>query len=97
MTGSVSGLNASRSAIGREIARLRALEDPEIVERNVPEDLFGHAEVLGEHVGRRMRDPVRHEQRIALGLPAVVEGEDELGAIGAEALQRVRQAGREKP
>ena len=61
------------------------------------EDLLGHAEVLGQHVGRCMRDPVGHEQRVALGLLAVVEGEDELGALGTEALQRVRQAGREEP
>ena len=90
-------LNASRSPVGRQVPRLFSLENPEIVERNVAERLFGHAEVLGQHVGRRMRDPVGQEQRVAFGLLAAVEGEDELAAVGAEALQRVRPAGREIP
>jgi hypothetical protein len=69
-------LDAGRSAIGRQNPRFLALENPEIVEWNILEKLCG----------RRMGDPVRNEQCITLGLAAVVEGEDELGALGTKAL-----------
>ena len=36
-------------------------------------------------------------QGVELGRGAVVEGQHELGPVGPEALQRVRQAGREVP
>ena len=44
-----------------------------------------------------MRHPLGQQQRVELRRLAVVEAEDELAAVLADALQRVRQPGREIP
>ncbi len=44
-----------------------------------------------------MREPVGDEERAVLGEAAAVEDEQELAAVGIEALDGVRDAGREEP
>ena len=55
--------------------RLIALVDPLVVQRNVLERLHRHAEILGQHLWRGMRDPVGDQQRVEFGGVAVVESE----------------------
>ena len=69
----------------------------------------GAIEVLRDDALRRVREPVREQQRVVLVERAVVEDEQELGALGvlavvrvlavlwAERLNRVRHAFREVP
>lgn len=56
-----------------------------------------HAEVLRKHRLGRARNPIGEQECRVLGEVAVVEDEEELGAIGTEALQRVRVARWEVP
>ena len=74
-----------------------ALEDPAVVQRDVGEGFGRDAEVQRQDVGRGVGQPVGGRQGVELGRGAVVEGQHELGPVGPEALQRVRQAGREVP
>ena len=78
-------------------ARDLALEDPAIVQRDVGEGFGRDAEVHGQDIGRGVRQPVGGRQGVELGAGPVVERQHELGPVGAQALQRVRQAGREVP
>jgi hypothetical protein len=77
--------------------RAGALEDPEILQRNLGERLGRNAKILGEHLGRRMGEPVRHQQRIELAGIAVVKADHKFAAVRAEALQRMRLACRKIP
>ena len=56
-----------------------------------------HAEVLGQHFRRRVHHPVAEQEGVVLAEGAVVEHQEELAAVRAEALDGVRQAGREVP
>ena len=56
-----------------------------------------HAEVLGQHLGWNVLQPVAEEEGVVLVEIAVVEHQQELGAVGAEALDRMGNAGREIP
>src|SRR5882672_4796926 len=86
-----------RGAIRRQITGQLALEDPEILQRDLRERLGRNAKILGKHFGRRMREPVRHQQRIELAGVAIVEADHEFATIRAETLQRVRLASRKIP
>ena len=88
---------ADRGAVRCQIAGQGTLEDPEILQRNPGERLGRNAKILGQHFGRRMGEPVRHQQRIELAGIAVVEADHKFAAVRAETLQRMRLAGREIP
>jgi hypothetical protein len=62
------------------------------VQRNFRKRIGGNGEVLRQDLRRRVGEPVRQEQGIELRRLSVVEREDELAAVRAEPLQRVRQA-----
>lgn len=79
-------------AISGEGAGHLALEDPEIVQRNVREGIGRDAEVLCQNFRRRMYEPIRDKQRIEFVGMAVVEADHELAAVGPESLQRMRRA-----
>jgi hypothetical protein len=59
--------------------------------------LGGHAEILGEHVRRRMGDPVGDAERSELGEIAIVEDKDEQAILRSEPLDRVTEPAREIP
>ncbi len=85
-------------AVALQRRRHLAGEDVELVRvGHVGEACRRHAEVLGQHLGRRMHEPVAEEERVVLAEGAVVEDQQELAAVGTEALDRVRQARREIP
>jgi hypothetical protein len=73
------------------------LEDIKLVERNFGEGFSRNAEILGQYFRRRMRKPIRDEERVIFRGLAVVETQEELAPIWSEPLQRMRQAGREVP
>ncbi len=83
--------------VGRERARHLTLEDVEVVQGDVFEGVGRHPEVERQDIGRRVREPLVEQQRVVFGRAAVVEAQDELGAVLADALQGVRQAGGEIP
>jgi hypothetical protein len=83
---------ADRRAIRRQIARQGTLKDPEIMQRDLGERLGRHAEILGKHLGRRMGEPVRQQQRVELAGVTVVKADHEFAAVRAETLQRMRLA-----
>jgi hypothetical protein len=56
-----------------------------------------HAEVLGKNSFGRVANPVGEEEGRVFGEIAVVEDEEELGAVGAETLERVGMARWEVP
>jgi hypothetical protein len=58
---------AVRDLVRLEITRFVTGEDPQVLQWNVVEYLLGHPGILRQHVGRRVREPVRQEQRVALG------------------------------
>src|SRR2546430_5435981 len=85
------------SSIRRQIAGHLSLEDPAILQRDSRESLSRYGKILGEHLGRRMGEPVGHEQRVKLAGVTVVEADHEFAAVRAEALQRMRLTRREIP
>src|SRR6202023_3364467 len=90
-------LSAHGLAVRGEISGRLALEDIEVTQRDVLERLDRDTEVLSENIRRRMREPFRHQESGELGGLAFVETDNKLAAVGAEALQRMRQTGREIP
>jgi hypothetical protein len=56
--------------------------------------VLGHTEVLGQQRLGRMAKPVRNAERAELGEVAVVEDQNEMDRIGAEALDGVCVAAR---
>ena len=56
-----------------------------------------HAEILGQHLGRRVLEPVAEQEGVVLVEVAVVEHQQELAAVGTEALDRMRDAGGKIP
>ena len=52
---------ADDSAVRFQVARQRALEDPEILQRNLGECLGRNAKILGKDLGGRMGEPIRHQ------------------------------------
>src|SRR5215510_7802485 len=88
---------ADRSTVRCQIAGQGTLEDPEVLQRDLGECLGGNAKILGEHLGRRMSEPVRYQQRIELAGVAVVEADHKFAAVRAETLERMRLACREIP
>ena len=51
-----------------------------------------HAEILGQHLGRRVLEPVAEQERVVLVEVAIVEDQQEFAAVGAEPLDRMRNA-----
>src|SRR5258705_3767230 len=80
-----------------QIAGQLALEDVEVGKRDILERVDGNAEILGEDIRRRMREPFRYQQGGELGGLAFIETDNEFAAVRAEPLQRMRQAGGEIP
>ena len=56
-----------------------------------------HAEVLGQHLGRHVLEPVGDQEGVVFGEAAVVEHQQEFAAVRIEPLDRVRNARREVP
>lgn len=67
------------------------------MQRDILEALGWHCEVHGKNFRRCVCHPFVDEQRVVFRRVAVVEAEDELAAVLADTLQRVRQAGGEVP
>ena len=64
-----------RRLVGGERPRQLALEDVELVQRDLGEGLRGYPEILGQDVGRRMRHPIGDQKGVVLALLAIIEGE----------------------
>jgi hypothetical protein len=56
-----------------------------------------NAEILSQDIGLGVREKISHQKCAELGCVAAIEGDDEFGAVGTQALQRMRIARREKP
>ena len=83
-------LGRTGDLVGADRARHRSGKDVKLARiGNVVEHGSRHAEVLGEHVRWRVLEPVAEEEGIVLVELAVVEHQQELGAIRAETLDRV--------
>jgi hypothetical protein len=67
------------------------------VQRCFRKRLGWNTKILRQEIRWRVSNPIRHQERIELRCVAVIEGEYELGAVGTQALQRVRITGREIP
>ena len=91
------GIPGDGRAVCGQIAGHGALEDPEIVQRDLCEGFGRHTEVLGQHFGRRVGEPVRHQQRIEFAGVAVVEADHEFAAVRAKSLQGMRRTRRKVP
>jgi hypothetical protein len=88
---------AGEAIIG-ERPRHRQREDVEFARvRRVAEVRRRHAEILAQHVGRHVLEPVAEQEGVVLGEAAVVEHQQELAAVGIETLDRVRNAARKIP
>ena len=84
--------------VGIERPRKRRREDVELARvGHVGEGGSVHAEILGQHVGRHVLDPVTEQEGVVLVEIAVVEHQQKLGAVGTQALNRMRDAWREIP
>src|ERR1700690_1956714 len=88
---------ADGGAVRGQIAGQLSLEDPEVLQRYLGESLGRNAKILGEHLGRFMSEPVRHQERIELACIAGVAADHELTTLRAEPLRGMRQARREIP
>ena len=84
--------------VGIERSRQRRREDVELARvGHVGEGRSLHAEILRQHVGRHVLDPVAEQEGVVLVEIAVVEHQQKLGAVGTETLDRMRDARREIP
>ncbi len=91
-------LGAAANSVRRESARNRSREDVQLIGvRYLTERGSRNAEVLAEHLGRGVLEPVAEQERIVLVERSVVEHEQELAAVGPQALDGVRNARREVP
>ena len=73
-------------------------EDIELARiRHVSEGRAGNAEILGQHLVRRVLEPVAQQESIVFVEIAVVEHQQEFAAVRIEALDRMRNAGRKIP
>jgi hypothetical protein len=61
------------------------------------ENVCRHAEVLAQHVVRHVLEPVAQQKGVVLVEVAIVEDQQKFAAVGAEALDRMRNARREIP
>src|ERR1700730_12259886 len=96
MGGNAPGL-AYCCSVRCQVARQLALEDPEILQRYLGESLGRNAKIFGEHLGRRMGEPVGHQQRIEFAGVAVIKADHKFATVRAETLQRMRLACRKIP
>jgi hypothetical protein len=90
--------SCARDLVGAKRSRHWGREDIELAGvGRVAERRGRRAEILGQHVVRRMLEPVADQERVVLIEVAVIEHQKEFGAIGIKALDRVRNARREIP
>ena len=73
--------------VGSERSRQLALEDVPIVQWYFRERIGWDAEILGQDIGWGVREKISHQKRSELGCLAAIEGDDEFGAVGTQALQ----------
>ena len=77
--------------------RQGSFEDIQLLLRHGVEYRGGPAKVLHQHLARGVTQPVCQQERAVLAEITVVEYEQELGALGFQALDAVGNAGREEP
>ena len=88
----------ARDLVAAERPRNRSGEDVALAGvGRVAERRGRHAEVLGQHVVRRVLEPVADQEGVVFVEVAVVEHQQELAAVRPEALDRMRNARREIP
>ena len=92
-----SGIDRSRRGIGGKRRRHRSLGDVDLAFREIREGRCRHSEVLRQHLGRRVPDPIADAEGAELGEITVVEHQHEQAVLGADALDRVTEAAREIP
>ena len=63
----------------------------------MPEGRAGDAEILGQHLVGRVLEPVADQERVVLVEVAIVEHQKEFATVRTEALDGMRNAGREIP
>ena len=95
--GERSGIDRSRRGIGGKRRRHRSLGDVDLAFREIREGRCRHSEVLRQHLGRRVPDPIADAEGAELGEITVVEHQHEQAVLGADALDRVTEAAREVP
>ena len=88
----------ARDLVGIERSRKRRGKDVKFARvGHVGEGGSVCAEILGQHIGRHVPDPVAEQESVVLVEIAVVEHQQKLGAVGSETLDRMRDARREIP
>ena len=83
--------------IGGKRRRHRSLGDVDLALGKIREGRRRHAEILRQHLGRRVADPIADAERAELRKVAVVEHQHEQAVLGADALDRVAEPAREIP
>ena len=87
----------ARDVLRRDVGRRgRAVEDVQLLERDVGKVADVGLEVLGQDLLGAVREQLAQQLRVVVRKVALVENEDEFGAL-VERLDAVRHAGGEKP
>src|SRR5256885_14888248 len=98
MTEAIGNLARTRNLVGGERPRHWRGENVELARiGDLCECCSRYAEVFGKHLGRRVLEPVAEQERVILVEIAVVEHQQELGAVRTETLDRMGNAGGEAP
>lgn len=92
-SGSLGGL----SLLGAEGTGKAGLENEKLLLGNFVEGCWRDVEVLGEDFFGSMGEKISQQEGVGLIEISVVEDEKESATIGSEALNGVRNSGREKP
>jgi hypothetical protein len=95
--GERSGIDRSGRGIGGKRRRHRSLGDIDLAFRKIGKGRRRHTEVLRQHLGRRVSDPIADAEGAELGEITIVEYEHEQAVLGADALDRVAEPAREVP
>src|SRR5580704_6518316 len=92
---------AQRSCCDALIFRKRSwsigLKDKFLFLGHLCESGLGNSKILRYHIRRGVGHPVREEHGLVLGEVAVVEDQQEFGAVRRQTLNRVGNSGREVP
>src|ERR1700730_19122332 len=83
--------------IGGKRRSYRPLGDINLALWKIRKRLRRHAEIFGEHLGRRVSDPIGDGEGPELGEITVVENEHEETILRADALDRVPEPARKVP
>src|SRR5262249_61255016 len=83
--------------IGGKWRRDRSLGDVDFALGEICEGRRRYAEILPQHLRRRMADPIADAERAEFREISVVEDEHEQAVLGADALDRVAEPAREIP